>query len=228
VCLRTLPLSSFPPRTFKHTGSVEAFNALYQQLRQYPPDALHRLYRDTSGCYVVWQGSEALRSICLPLTLFEEVTEAFSTQPVVSSHRALLTLRGIEVDAFQQEWDVVCIRFPMLEFTWNLAAGEIHLSHKADAPLDNETVQALTQWSHAILTAFPALTIQWWNAPSGLEDHARACWLAQLSPLLWRQWRDIRKAWGIAPHEFTSPYLSERLLVEQGILSPRVGGESYG
>jgi hypothetical protein len=228
VCLRTLPLSSFPPRTFKHTGSVEAFNALYQQLRQYPPDALHRLYRDTSGCYVVWQGSDALCSICLPLTCFEEVTEAFSTQPVVPTHLTLLTVRGVEVQAFQDEWDVACSRFPMLEWTWNLAASEIHLSRRTDAPLDNETLQALTQWSRSLLNAFPALIMQWWNIPFGLEDHARACWMSQLSPLLWRQWRDIRQSWGIAPHQFTSPYVSEMILVEQGVLSQRVEGGPHG
>lgn len=36
-------------------------------------------------------------------------------------------------------------------------------------------------------------------------------WPAQLPQALWQQWRDLRRAWGIAPHQLRSPYFDEEV-----------------
>jgi hypothetical protein len=223
VCLRTMPLSPLPQRTFLHKGSYDDFNARFQQLRHTPPDAIQAMYRNNHGGYCVWQGSDALATVCLPETSFVEISEDHEGTSGLDDATLLLTLRGVEVERFEAHWNRACACFPMLELHWNLALGEVQLAQPNTLKtLDATTLDALQKWLHSVRQAFPLLVLHWWNAPSLLEVQGANDWMKHLSPLLWKQWQAIRNAWGIESHEFPSPYFSEQHLIKQGVLPQRM------
>lgn len=221
VCLRTRPLSEFPLRRFA-CNDVKTFMATYRQLNAAPPEALYGMYLDNGSCQLLWQGSDALLMACLPFGSFrDEGIERAAYYPA-TEQTLILTFKGMDEALLLEEWEALWQRFPMFQFRWNLACHEVSVSSLLhQSVIDNATLTNLFQWVKALKKRHPALVVCYWNTSA---DVATCQWRHQLSPQLWKQWQAVRQAWGIQPHMFPSPYITEHALIEAGILSTRLKG----
>jgi hypothetical protein len=126
----------------------------------------------------------------------------------------------------------VCLRtsalsaFPKRFFQWESSQAEFNLIEKGlkmSPPTGlealnyaEETVYLTWQGSNELLhTCFSSIPLDEQDqaftaplAPLWRGDDA-ALWQAQIPEVLWQQWRDLRRAWGITPEQLRSPYFDE-------------------